>query len=128
MNELDEIKIVFSKNLKMQLAKHNKSQVDLTNYMNVSGSTVSDWCNGKKMPRMDKIQHICDWLRIGRDDLLSDNNDMDISLLSPAAMQLVESFNQLNEEGQNKLLDYADDLLQSKKYKAHDTAGMVAGQ
>ena len=40
--------------------------------MKVSSATVSDWCNGKKMPRMDKIQAICNWLRIEKSDLLED--------------------------------------------------------
>lgn len=69
----EEYKVVFSRNLRYYLALAGKSQADLCEYMKVSSATVSDWCNGKKLPRMDKIQTICNWLRIEKSDLLEDN-------------------------------------------------------
>ena len=39
---------------------------------------------------------------------------------------LLMIFRELNEEGQEKMLDYADDLAQSGKYKNHDTVFMGA--
>lgn len=71
----EEYKKVFSKNLLYYLELDGKSQADLCKYMNVSSATVSDWCNGKKMPRMDKIQSICNWLRIEKSDLLEDKRN-----------------------------------------------------
>lgn len=68
----DEYKIIFSNNLRYYLELSGKTQADLCEYMNVSSAAVSDWCNGKKMPRMDKIQAICNWLRIEKSDLLED--------------------------------------------------------
>lgn len=69
----EEYKIVFSRNLRYYLELDGKTQADLCEYMKVSSATVSDWCNGKKLPRMDKIQTICNWLRIEKSDLLEDN-------------------------------------------------------
>lgn len=71
----EEIKKIFSKNLLYYLELDGKTQADLCKYMNVSSATVSDWCNGKKMPRMDKIQAICNWLRLEKSDLLEDKRN-----------------------------------------------------
>ncbi len=75
----DEYKITFSNNLRYYLELNEKTQADLCEYMNVSSATVSDWCNGKKMPRMDKIQTICNWLRIEKSDLLEDKKSKNSS-------------------------------------------------
>jgi len=68
----DKLKAIFADNLKRWLQKRNKSQVDLAKRMNVSSPTVSDWVNGKKMPRADKLQSIANWLSIDLTDLLMD--------------------------------------------------------
>lgn len=38
--------------------------------MNVSQATISNWCKGIKMPRMDKIDRICKYFNINRSDLM----------------------------------------------------------
>ena len=75
----EEYKIIFSKNLRYYLELDGRTQADLCEFMKVSSATVSDWCNGKKMPRMDKIQTICNWLRIEKSDLLEDKKSKNSS-------------------------------------------------
>lgn len=70
MNE--ELKKIFSENLRRLLSERNKTQADLCRYMSVSSATASDWCNGKKIPRADKLQNICTWLHCDLSDLLED--------------------------------------------------------
>ena len=66
----EEVKKIFSANLNRLLELHEKTQADLYRYMGVSSATVSEWCNGKKLPRMDKIQSIANWLHVDVSDLL----------------------------------------------------------
>lgn len=68
----EKIKEIFSRNLTLYLSERGKTQADLSRHMNVSTATVSDWCNGKKLPRLDKIQSICNWLMIEKSDLLEE--------------------------------------------------------
>lgn len=75
----EEYKTIFSRNLRYYLELDGKTQADLCEFMKVSSATVSDWCNGKKMPRMDKIQTICNWLRIEKSDLLEDKGNQNSS-------------------------------------------------
>ena len=45
--------------------------------------------------------------------------------ISESEHQLIDSFRSLNPDGQERLLDYADDLVQSGKYKKSDFTQMV---
>ncbi len=73
----NELRELFSKNLRSWLDERGKTQADLRRYMNVSSATASDWCNGRKIPRTDKIQSICTWLGVELNDLLTDQNGQD---------------------------------------------------
>ena len=63
---------LFSENLKYYLSTADKTQADLSRYIRVSSATVSDWCDGYKIPLADKLQSICNWLRIEMGDLFSE--------------------------------------------------------
>lgn len=51
--DADEIKQAFSKNLKLYMSLADKNQSDLVRDLHFAQSSVSDWLNGKKYPRMD---------------------------------------------------------------------------
>ena len=69
-----EINSIIAKNITYHLSRCGKSQVDLADYMNVSQATVSNWCKGIKLPRMDKIDKICEFFNIHRSDLMNDSS------------------------------------------------------
>lgn len=70
----DKVRKIFSKNLTNQLSLHGKTQKDLVDFIHVSSSTVSNWCTGQKLPRMDKIQAIARWLGINASDLIEEKS------------------------------------------------------
>lgn len=59
-----ETKKIFAENLIRLLGEHNKTQLDLANQMNVAASTVSSWCTGDKMPRMDKVEWMAEYFGV----------------------------------------------------------------
>ena len=67
-----ETKYIFAKNLSRILMDHGISQADLASMMGVAASSVSAWCNGDKMPRMDKIEWIANHFGIMKSELLED--------------------------------------------------------
>ena len=67
-----EINLTISKNLVKYLELKNKSQAELAEYVGVTQATVSNWCNGLKMPRMSKLDMICEFFGINRSDLMRD--------------------------------------------------------
>lgn len=52
------IRAIFAANLKRYLALADKTQADLARFIGVSSATASDWCNGNKMPRTEKLNAI----------------------------------------------------------------------
>ncbi len=60
----------FSKNLVYYLEKNDYTQSDFASKMNVSTATVSNWCKGIKLPRMDKVDRMCSIFNCFRSDLL----------------------------------------------------------
>ena len=60
----ENIREIFTKNLRYFMEKKGISQADICRELNVSSATVSDWCNGKKHPRPDAIGRLADLLGI----------------------------------------------------------------
>lgn len=65
-------KEIFAKNLNYWMNNRNKTQMDLMNDLDLSSSTVSDWCNAKKYPRMGTVQMLADYLEILKSNLIED--------------------------------------------------------
>lgn len=68
----DEIRKIFARNLNHYLAINGYNQADLARHMHVSTATTAKWCTGQTMPRIDKIQSICNWLGLDKSDLLDE--------------------------------------------------------
>ena len=70
----EDYRHIFVKNLSYYMNMHGKNQMDLMNDLNLSSSTVSSWCTGKKLPRMGKIQMLADYFGIEKSDLIEEKN------------------------------------------------------
>lgn len=86
----NDLRKVFSENLKRLLLERDKTQADLSRYMHVSTATAANWCNGKIMPRIDKIQSICNWFCIEKSDLLDSQNKENSYYINEDARELAE--------------------------------------
>ena len=49
-------KQIFSENLRRHMELSRKTRKDISESLGISYYTVSDWVNGKKFPRMDKVE------------------------------------------------------------------------
>ena len=71
----DELyKKIFSSNLRKYMNLNNKTQVDLINDLGFNKSAVSTWCNGTRLPRMDKVDALAKYFGIRRSDLIEDKD------------------------------------------------------
>lgn len=66
---------IFSKNLRYYMEKNSVSQNELARYLKVSPTSVNNWYNGYKTPRMDKVDRICKYFNINRSDLMEEHKD-----------------------------------------------------
>jgi len=65
-----EMLINFSKNLNYFLKLNDINQIELAKAINASTSSVSNWCQALKMPRMDKIEEIAKFFGVQITDLV----------------------------------------------------------
>lgn len=108
----------FGRRLTYYLEKNGRIQKDLCDFLNVSKTTVSNWCKGTKAPRMNKIDEICKYLNITRTHLMG--TDEEVSQLENdfEKNHVMNKFNSLSEEQQKQLINYAEFLLQQQKDKS----------
>jgi repressor lexA len=65
-------KDIFSKNLKMYMDDKDISRTQLAEILDTPYSTLSDWVNGKKYPRIDKIELLANYFGIDKSDLIEE--------------------------------------------------------
>lgn len=71
----DDYKKVFTRNLNYFMELNQKTQIDLINDLGFNKSAVSTWCNGTRLPRMDKVELMAKYFNIQNSDLLEDKSN-----------------------------------------------------
>ena len=72
MMSVEEFNAIFSKRLRYYLSKYNMTQLELSKRLGVGTTSVYNWCNGIKTPRMDKVDSMCEIFNCNRSDLIED--------------------------------------------------------
>lgn len=97
-------KDVFSSNLKKYMEVKGKSRKEICEDLNVSYYTFSDWVNGKKYPRMDKIEMLAKYFGISKTDLIEEETyDDKNSIVGKIMKRFRESQNMTVEEFSNDI-------------------------
>ena len=71
----EEFNAIFSKRLRYYLNKYGMTQLELSKRLGVGTTSVYNWCNGIKTPRMDKVDSMCKIFNCKRSDLIEDKAD-----------------------------------------------------
>ena len=75
-------KKIFSQNLNYYMNLNEKTQSDIINDLGYNKSAVSTWCNGTRLPRMDKVDALAKYFGINRSDLIEEKDQQERNLLS----------------------------------------------
>lgn len=100
-----EINRIIAENIVRFMDKKGLSQLDVAEHCGVSQASVSNWCKGVKMPRMDKIDKMCELFGCSRTDLIDEYDPK----TEPTVEELRERLFSDRPE-YRALLDAADDL------------------
>lgn len=89
-------KDIFARNLQRQMSINGKSRRDVSEALGVSYYTLTDWVNGKKYPRMDKVEKLAAYFGIMKSDLIEDKKEQptendELSEKKKALMQFAQS-------------------------------------
>ena len=119
-------KNIFASNLKRYMALNEKSRKDIIEALGISYYTVTDWVNGKKYPRMDKVEMLAQYFGILKSDLIEDKSeehrtmqqknstlaDLTVRMRSDKEFfSLLEGINQLNPEQLASIKQVVDAFL-----------------
>ena len=100
-------------------------QSELGRLLGVTGSAIGNYENGVSSPKADVLYKVFDVLQCDANYLFRDQMTTPEDEDALLEKRLVDAFRQLNVEGQERILDYADDLIQSGKYIKSDPVDMV---
>lgn len=117
----DEQKKVFANNLTNLLNINGKSQKEVADYLGIGLSTFNSWCTATKLPRMDKVQILADYFKVGKSALLDKKSDsidyvftMDTDTRETAQFIFENDkllFDVYNSDKRDQLMSYAKFLM-----------------
>lgn len=125
MMPIEDIKRNFSETLKAIMQKHDKTQGDLVKDLNFRQATVSDWLNGKKYPRMDKIEKLANYFDISINELLLQSVTVPVPASSSLSLTQqeethIKKYRQLDADGKEEIDDLIDVKLAKLQRKAEE--------
>lgn len=99
-----EFNAIFSERLRYYLNKYEITQLELSKRLGVGTTSVYNWCNGIKTPRMDKVDAMCEIFHCKRSDLMNDNDQEATSLSSDPDVRRIERARQKMPEADKKFM------------------------
>lgn len=118
---IEDIKLKFAQNLKNIMQKRNKTQSDLVKDLSFRQATVSDWLNGKKYPRMDKVEKLANYLGVSINELLMQSVSeppVPAIQLTNQEKSLIKKYRQLNADGKLVIDNQIDFMLYKQEQSA----------
>ena len=96
-----EFNKAFSKRLQQYMAAYNMTQAELAKRLGVGPTSVYNWYNGVKSPRMDRVDKMCEIFHCNRSDLIEDNSS--VPVLSPAKRDIIETISNMPDDDANRI-------------------------
>ena len=113
-------KEVFARNLKRYIDEKGILQKELADIVGVSTTSINDWVNGKKYPRIDKIEIMANYFGILKSDLIEDKRMKDqpeeMAILAASIMRdqelldMIAKYRKLSEKNKIAVLQMIENL------------------
>lgn len=93
------------------------TQPELADMLGITKGAVSNYETGANTPKAAMMYKIFKVLKCDANFLYQDYlEESKSTMLPPEERRVLHLYRELNAEGKEKLIDYADDLVQSRKY------------
>ena len=119
----------FASRLRQAREQAGFTQQDLAKKLGVTKNAISNYENGVSSPKWKILVEIFDILHVDPNFLYQDDFSSELAeahVLTPQQSALLAAFDQLNEEGQTKAVEYVEDLVLPGRYKKHPASGLDA--
>ena len=120
-----------SKKIYLLRTESNLTQSEFGKIAGATDKAVSAWENGIRSPKLRYIKPICDYFGLELNVFSDESNDIyapsqpqapdRLPPLPPKLQQIAAAMDELNEEGQDKIVEYASDLVASGRYIKSDS-------
>lgn len=109
MSALGNAKI-FGRNLRRYIDQSGKLDKEVAEAVGVSTATMSEWLNGKKYPRINRIELLAQYFGIQKSDLIEENTEetedrVSRTMLLPDEAKLLSITRKLTPEQKQRVLD-----------------------
>lgn len=119
----DNAREIFVRNLRYLMEVRGITQADICRVLEVSSATASDWCSGKKFPRIDKLHRLADLLGVRLSTLTSedglrdyeDQQRLEALHQDPALRMLFDRTRRMSHEDVEFMLQFADRLKSGRE-------------
>ena len=120
-------RVIFVNNLCRAMKARGVDQSNIVSALGISASTVSDWVNGKKYPRVDAMQRLADYLGVLLSDLTTERTEdhPDSMLRDDLEAELITIYRGLNDKGQDALMRQARYLYSDPDMKKDGALNVV---
>lgn len=96
-------KEIFANNLRNYMKLRGKRQADLVTRFKVSKSTASSWYNGAKLPRIEKIPEIAEWLGTTVTSLLWATSPADVIMYESGELKIEDMLQRMRPVSEDDL-------------------------
>lgn len=118
----DNAREIFVRNLRYFMEMKDITQADICRELKVSSATASDWCTGKKYPRVDAMQHLADLLGVRFSTLTTetglqdyaDQQRLEALHQNPALGLLFDRSRKMSHDDVEFMLQMADRILKER--------------
>lgn len=115
-------KEVLAKNLKSYIAKSGKERMEICESIGIPYSTLTDWLNAKKYPRINSIEKLADYFNVSKSDLIEDfeeikkDNDRLVAIIvklrtNKDLVNVVEKLSSLDKTKLEQLSRFLDAII-----------------
>ena len=108
----NELNLSIARAIQYYIKLNNMTQAELAEKLGVSAQAVTSWCKGDKIPRMDKVDKMCEMFDIKRSQLIDPKEPQTSDDVSKA-MELYKKYQALSPDKQAEFQHYLE-YLQSK--------------
>ena len=132
-DEISYDRYIFAANLKRLMQASGEKQTDIARVLGVSRATVSAYCSGSQMPRMDKLEQLSRHFGVSRAELIETVcvPRASVAAVSPPVQAEPQNpaeiiYDSLNDLGQSEFIRYGRYLRSQPEYRAEKPRGEIA--
>ena len=107
--------------LKMIRISRDISQEDVAEFLGSTAQKVSSFETGRTRISLESFVSLCSFYKITPDEFF----DIPNKGITPNELNFLNTFRQLNEEGQEKMMLYGKDLIASGRYIKNNESDLV---